>query len=277
MSSNTLSIKKISAAVIINLFLLAMVLLALMPFVYMLFTSMRQVYSMIDFNFKLTDLNLKNYKSVFTSFPFGKYFINSIIVVICSCALNVIVAAMAGYGFAKKRFKGRNILFFLFLATMMVPGQVTIIPVFVMFNSAKLLNTYASLILPTVGAFGVFLMKQFMENLPDELIEAAKIDGCSEFRTFCSIIIPLIKSVIISLTIFTFISVWNDFIWPLVVVSSDSRTTLTLGLSTLSGLYRTNYGLVMAGATLTFIIPFTLYIFLQKHFIEGIALSGIKG
>ena len=262
---------------IINVFLLFMVALAIVPFIYMVFTSLRQVYSMVDFNFKLLDLNLNNYVAVFSNFPFGVYFVNSIFVVICSCTLNIVVAAMAGYGFAKKRFKGKNIIFFFFLATMMIPGQVTIIPVFIMFNSVNLLNSYASLILPTVGAFGVFLMKQFMQNLPDELIEAARIDGCNEVRTFCCIIVPLIKSVIISLTIFTFISVWNDFIWPLVVVSSDSRTTLTLGLSTLSGLYKTNYGLVMAGATLTFFIPFVLYIFLQKHFIEGIALSGIKG
>ncbi len=272
-----MKVKKIVLSVIINAFFLFMVILALMPFLYMVFTSLRQVYSLVDFNFTLADFNFNNYKAVFTSFPFTLYFFNSILVVILACALNLIVSSLAGYGFAKKKFKGRNAIFFFFLATMMIPGQVTIIPVFVMFNMVHLLDSYAALILPTVGAFGVFLMKQFMESLPDELIEAAKIDGSGEVRTFCSIVIPLIKPVIISLTIFTFISVWNDFIWPLVVISSDSRTTLTLGLSTLSGLYKTNYGLVMAGATLTFAIPFLLYIFLQKHFIEGIALSGIKG
>ena len=277
MNTGALKVNKLFASVIINIFLLFMALLAIVPFLYMALTSFRQVYSMVDFNYKLSSFNFNNYKTVFSNFPFGTYFLNSVIVVVCSCALNIIIAAMAGYGFAKKRFKGRNAIFFLFLATMMIPGQVTIIPVFIMFNSVKLLNSYSSLILPTVGAFGVFLMKQFMESLPNELIEAARIDGCGEVRTFLGIVVPLIKSVIISLTIFTFISVWNDFIWPLVVVSSDSRTTLTLGLSTLSGLYKTNYGLVMAGATLTFIVPFVLYIFLQKRFIEGIALSGIKG
>ena len=277
MNTGALKVNKLFASVIINIFLLFMALLAIVPFLYMALTSFRQVYSMVDFNYKLSSFNFNNYKTVFSNFPFGTYFLNSVIVVVCSCALNIIIAAMAGYGFAKKRFKGRNAIFFLFLATMMIPGQVTIIPVFIMFNSIKLLNSYSSLILPTVGAFGVFLMKQFMESLPNELLEAARIDGCGEVRTFLGIVVPLIKSVIISLTIFTFISVWNDFIWPLVVVSSDSRTTLTLGLSTLSGLYKTNYGLVMAGATLTFIVPFVLYIFLQKRFIEGIALSGIKG
>ncbi len=241
----------------INLLFVVMTFTAIIPFIYMLFTSFRQVYSLTDFNFQLSDFNFDNYRAVFTNMPFLTYFKNSMIIVVCSCALNIAVSALAGYGFAKKRFKGRDLLFSLFLATMMIPGQVTIIPVFTMLN--------------------VFMMKQFMEGIPNELIEAAKIDGSGEIRTFFSIVIPLVKPVIISLTTFTFITVWNDFIWPLVVVSTDDMTTLTLGLSTLQGLYLTNYGLVMAGATLTFIVPFTLYIFLQKQFVEGIALSGIKG
>ena len=261
----------------INLLFIIMTFTAIIPFIYMLFTSFRQVYSLTDFNFQLSDFNFDNYRAVFTNMPFLTYFKNSMIIVICSCALNIAVSALAGYGFAKKRYKGKDLLFSLFLATMMIPGQVTIIPVFTMFNKLGLLNSYASLILPNVGAFGVFMMKQFMEGIPNELIEAAKIDGSGEIRTFFSIVIPLVKPVIISLTTFTFITVWNDFIWPLVVVSTDDMTTLTLGLSTLQGLYLTNYGLVMAGATLTFIVPFTLYIFLQKQFVEGIALSGIKG
>lgn len=219
----------------INLLFIIMTFTAIIPFIYMLFTSFRQVYSLTDFNFQLSDFNFDNYRAVFTNMPFLTYFKNSMIIVICSCALNIAVSALAGYGFAKKRFKGKDLLFSLFLATMMIPGQVTIIPVFTMFNKLGLLNSYASLILPNVGAFGVFMMKQFMEGIPNELIEAAKIDGSGEIRTFFSIVIPLVKPVIISLTTFTFITVWNDFIWPLVVVSTDDMTTLTLGLSTLQG------------------------------------------
>ncbi len=262
---------------LINLILAFMVFLALIPFLYMIFTSFRQVYSAGDLNFRIQDFNLNNYKSIFNSFPFFQYFFNSTLVSAFSCFLNVMVATLAGYGFAKKEFPGREIIFFFFLATLMVPGQVIIIPIYVIMNKLNLLNTYIALILPTVGAFGVFLMRQFMVNIPDELIEAAKIDGCKELTLFFKIIIPLIKPVIISLTIFILISVWNDLIWPLVVVSDKSRTTLTLGLSVLQGVYRTNYGLLMAGSTLTFLPPFLMYIFFQNKFVEGIALTGIKG
>lgn len=269
--------QKLFLHTIINVFLLAMALFAILPFLYMFFTSLRQVYSLIDFNFRLSELNFNNYKAVFQNFPFLLYFRNSLICVIGSCALNILVSAMAGYGFAKKKFAGREVIFFLFLATMMIPGQVTMIPIYMIFNRLKMLNTYSALILPVVGAFGVFLMRQFMNSLPDELIEAAQIDGCGETRLFIKIVLPSVRPVIISLTIFTFISVWNDFVWPLIVVTDDSHTTLTLGLSTLSGMYKTNYGLVMAGSTLTFLTPFLLYIFLQRQFIEGIVMTGIKG
>lgn len=265
------------SSVVINLFFAVMAVVAIIPFIYMLFTSFRQVYSLGDLNFRLKDFNINNYRSIFNNFPFLQYFFNSSFVVILSCFLNIMIASLAGYGFAKKRFPGREIIFFFFLATLMIPGQVTIIPVYVIMNKLDLLNTLTSLILPTIGAFGVFLMRQFMVSLPDELLEAARIDGCKELSTFFTIVIPLIKPVIISLTIFTFISVWNDFIWPLVVISDKSKATLTLGLSVLQGVYRTNYGLLMAGSVLTFLPPFLLYIFFQKSFIEGIALSGIKG
>lgn len=269
--------KKHAISVVINLIFAIMTILALIPFLYMFFTSLRQVYSLGDLNFRIQDFNLKNYKSIFNGFPFFRYFFNSTFVVVISCVLNILVASLAGFGFAKKTFPGRELIFFFFLATLMIPGQVTIIPIYVMLHKLNMLNTYSALILPTVGAFGVFLMRQFIIGVPDELLEAARIDGCRELKTFFTIVIPLIKPVIISLTIFTFISVWNDFIWPLVVISSKSKTTLTLGLSVLQGVYRTNYGLLMAGSTLTFLPPFILYIFFQKRFIEGIALSGIKG
>ena len=139
------------------------------------------------------------------------------------------------------------------------------------------MNTYPALFLPIINAFGVFLIRQFMYSVPNDLIDAARIDGCGENRIFFTIVIPLIKSVLISLVIFTFISSWNDFLWPLVIVTKPEMRTLTLAISALRGSYSTNYGLVMAGSTLAFLPPFILYILLQKQFMEGIALSGIKG
>ena len=184
---------------------------------------------------------------------------------------------MAAYGFAKKRFPGRETFFILYLITMMIPGQVTLIPVFTMVRNLGLMNTYPALFLPVINAFGVFLIRQFMFGVPDELLESAKIDGASEPKIFINIVMPLIQAVLISLTIFTFITVWNDFLWPLVIASKPEMHTITLAISVLRGNYLSNYGLVMAGSTLAFLPPFILYLILQKQFVEGIALSGIKG
>ena len=250
--------------------------LAIFPFAYMMLVSLTQK-TVLDLNFADAEYSLINYNRVFRNFNLAVNLANSIIVTVSPCVLNCIISSMAAYGFAKKRFPFRDQLFTIYLATLMIPGQVTLIPVFTIMKKLGLMNTYPALFLPIINAFGVFLMRQFMVSLPDELLEAARIDGCGENRIFISIVIPLIKSVIVSLTIFTFISCWNDFLWPLVIVTKPQMQTLTLAISALKGSYSTNYGLVMAGSTLTFLPPFVLYVFLQKQFVEGIAISGIKG
>lgn len=222
-------------------------------------------------------MDLRNFKNLLSNFPVLTYVKNSLIVVFCACFFNVVTATMAGYAFAKKKFPMKEGIFWLYLATLMLPGQVILIPVFTIMKQMNLLNTYPALFLVILDAFGVFLMRQFMEGIPDELIESAKIDGCGELRIFLQIIVPLSKPVIVSLVVFTFITSWNDFIWPLVMVTKDEMKTLTLGLSMLQNNYVSNYGLVMAGATVAFIFPFILYCILQRKFVEGIALSGIKG
>lgn len=250
--------------------------LALFPFFYMLLTSLRQTYSM-ELDFSLKGLNFQNFRTIFKNFEFAKYFLNSGIVAVIACLLNALVSSMAAYGFEKKRFKGSQMLFGVYLATLIVPSQVILIPLFAIIQKLHLMNTHLVLALPVVNAFGVFLIRQFMASVPDELIEAARIDGCREFKIYYAIVLPLIKPVLISLTVFTFITTWNDFVWPLIAVTDSNKSTLTLALASLQGNYATNYGLVMAGATLVFLPPFILYIFLQKQFVEGIALSGVKG
>ncbi len=249
---------------------------AFFPFVYMILLSFTQSESL---NFQWDDLafNFVNYEKVFVQTPFFSALRNSLIVSFCACTLNMLVSSMAAYGLEKKVFRGRKFIFGIYLATLAVPGQVTLIPVFTLMRNMGMLDTYPALILPILNAFGVFLVKQFMTSVPDELLEAAQIDGAGEIRTFTGIVLPLIKPVLVSLTVFTFISTWNDFLWPLVVTSSEEMRTLTVALSLLKGQFTTNYGLVMAGSVMTFIFPFTLYIILQKQFVEGIALSGIKG
>lgn len=262
--------------VLAGVLLASLAVTALFPFVYMLLTSLRQTYSM-DLNFSLSGLNFQNYSTIFKNFEFGKYLFNSTLVVVIACSLNVLISSMAAFGFEKKKFRGSQFIFSIYLATLMVPSQVILIPLFIIVQKLNLMNTYLVLALPIVNAFGVFLIKQFITSVPDELMEAARIDGCRDFKIYYSIIIPLIKPVLVSLVVFTFISTWNDFVWPLIAVTDNNRSTLTLALSALQGNYATNYGLVMAGATLTFLPPFILYIFLQKQFVEGIALSGVKG
>lgn len=256
--------------------LTAMALTALVPFIYMALVSLTQKLT-LDLRFDIGTFSLLNYARVFRNFNIGRNLLNSVIVTGSACALNNIISSMAAYGFSKRRFPGRDLLFSVYLATLMIPGQVTLIPVFTMIARLNMMNTYPALFLPIINAFGVFLVRQFMVNVPDELLEAARIDGCGENRMFVTIVLPLIKPVLISLTIFTFITSWNDFLWPLIIATKPQKHTLTLAVSALKGNYSTNYGLVMAGSTLTFLPPFILYVILQKQFVEGIALSGIKG
>ena len=257
---------------IISIVLIFAAITTLFPFIYMLLTSLKQTYSM-DLNFSLDHINLNNYKTIFKNYDFGRYLINSTVVVVFACFLNAIISSMAAYGFSKKKFKGSEFLFWIYLATLMVPSQVILIPMFIIIQKLHMMNSYAALIFPIINAFGVFLIKQFMGNVPDELLEAARIDGCKEFRIFYSIVLPLIRPVLVSLTVFTFITTWNDFVWPLITITDSTMSTLTLALSSLQGNYATNYGLVMAGATLTFFPPFLLYVFFAISFIYSTAFS----
>lgn len=251
-------------------------LLAMLPFVYMTLVSFTQK-QVLDLNFNFAEFSWKNYQRIFYNFNIGGAILNSAIVTGGACFLNAVVSSMAAYGFAKKKFPGRNAIFAIYIITLMIPSQATLIPNFIIVKSLGLLNTRFVLMLPILNAFGVFLVRQFMLGLPDELLEAAKIDGCTEVKVFLKIVIPLIKTVLISLTMFTFITCWNDFLWPLITITEEKKKTLTLLISALKGNYSTNYGLVMAGSFLAFAPPFLLYIVLQKEFVQGIALSGIKG
>ena len=263
---------RIVGTVLVTLF----AMLCVLPLLYMVavsFTDSETLY------IKLKDLrpDISNYVYAITKRNFGLALKNSVITVVGSCLLVDIVSTMAAYGFEKKPVPGKETLFQGYIATMMIPGQVILIPMFMMMNRAHLSNTYAALILPMVGAFGIFLMRQFMVAVPNELLEAAEIDGCGEVRRFVTIVIPLVQPALITLTVFTFNAAWNNFLWPLIINTRSEMAVLPVTMSTLSSNSTTNYGMVMAGATLTFLFPFVLYIFLQKQFVEGIALGGVKG
>lgn len=259
--------------------LILAMLVSVFPLIYMVVLSFMNTTSM-----KLTlervftaSYTLKNYVKLFKQVDFLAFFRNSAITTVYAVVVNCVFCSMAAYGFAKKRFPGKNGIFMGFLATMMIPGQVTLIPTFLILKKLGMLNTYSAVALTSCGAFGVLLIHQFMEKLPNDLLEAADIDGCSEFGKFTKIVVPLIKPCIISLAIFTFISVWGSLVLPLIVNTKEEMTTLMVAIANMkSDKNLTDYGFQMAAATLSFAPPFILYLFLQKQFVEGIAISGMK-
>ncbi|WP_102401144.1 carbohydrate ABC transporter permease [Haloimpatiens massiliensis] len=257
--------------------LLVIVSCMLVPFIYMLIMSFKVTYTAYNFSLSLSDVTLQNYITIFKDSNFMHYFFNSMFIAISGVVLTVIFSSLAGYAFAKMDFAGNNKLFFFMIITLIIPSQVTMIPLYIIMRKLGWIDSYLALILPIPTAFGVFLMRQAILNIPKELLESAKIDGCSDFRIFFQIVLPLIKPAIITLSIFTFVGAWNEFLWPLIITTDDTVRTLTVGLSTLGAQYTVNYGLIMAGATITFIPSLIFYLILQNKFVEGVTLSGMKG
>lgn len=221
---------------------------------------------------------LENFTELFTRLNFPQFFTNSAVVAVFVTLGNLMFCSMLGYAFAKIDFWGRDWLFRIVLGTMMIPGIVMLVPLFVLVSRLGLVDTYAGLILPFLaGPFGVFLMRQFISSLPDELIDAGRIDGAGEFRIFTRIILPLCKPALATLGILTFLGSWNNFLWPLVVASSEDKYTLPVALALYSvGQNENNYGLMLAGAVAVVAPVVVVFLILQKHIIQGIATSGIK-
>jgi multiple sugar transport system permease protein len=223
-------------------------------------------------------LHFENYLSVFKTIPFLRYFLNTIGISAACCAGTLITSSMAAYAFARLKFPGRDVLFLVYLGTLMVPRQVTLIPNFILFRVAGLIDSPLALILTGIfTAYGTFLLRQFFLGIPRELEEAGIIDGFGYGRRFTQIILPLSKPALTTLFIVTLLNIWNEYLYALVFINSDSKRTLTLGLAILRGDFDVQWNLVMA-ATLLAVLPLLIaYFFLQRFFVEGIALSGIKG
>jgi multiple sugar transport system permease protein len=249
------------------------------PFLFMFSTSFTQSFTMMSYPPRLIPENpsLSNYYEIVFNFQnglFPRWFFNTIFTTFCIIIGSLNLNTLSGYIFAKKDFYGKNIIFVLLLATMMVPGAVTLIPAFLLINKLKLFDTYWALILPALASpFGIFMMRQFISSLPSELIEVAKVDGASELRIFWSIIIPLSLPAMAALGIFTLINAWNSFLWPLVVLRSTNMRTLVVGLATVQSEYHPEYGLIMAGSVLTVLPLLFLYIAFQPYFVEGLRLG----
>jgi multiple sugar transport system permease protein len=203
--------------------------------------------------------------------------LNSAIIAIANTAISLFVSSFYGYIFAKKDFPGKKYLFWILISTLMVPFHVVAIPIFLMFRNFHMLNSYWGLIIPGIfSAYGVFLMRQVIKTLPTELLEAAKMDGCSEFGIYARIVLPLAKPGLAVLGIFTFVGNWNDFFWPLILLNKAEMYTLPVGLPTLQGQW-TDFGLLMAGATLAALPTIIIFLIFQRYFLQGITVGAIKG
>jgi multiple sugar transport system permease protein len=219
----------------------------------------------------------ENYTDAFQAAPFGRFYLNSLFVAVTVTLGQLVTCSMAAYAFARMQFRGRDLLFYLFLGTMMVPAHVTMIPSFMILHWLGLIDSYGALILPGLAsAFGTFLLRQFFLTLPKELEEAAFIDGCGRFRVLWQIILPLARPALATLAVFTFMGVFNDFLWALIVVNSQELYTVQLGLAIFRDRYSTEWGPLMAGSVAATLPILVLFFVAQKHFIEGIALSGLK-
>lgn len=224
-------------------------------------------------------ITIENYINVFQSIPIAKYFFNSLLVATITTIGQVIFSAFAGYGFAKLKFRGSDFVFIIILITMMIPPQVNIIPLFFLMREFHLIDTYQALIIPGFfGGFGIFMFRQFFLSLPDELLEASKIDGCNVFQTFCKIALPLSLPTISTLSIFTFISSWNSFMWPLIVTNSDAMRTLPVGLAVFKGSFReiTAWGDLLACAVICTIPTIVVFLLGKKYFIDDMLQGGVK-
>ncbi len=266
--------------IVVHAVLFIWLLISVIPFIWMVSTSFKGPGEIFVFPPKWIPRapTFQNYIDLFQEVNFGRPFLNSVIVSLSTTFLSVLIATMAGYGFAKFNFKNKNVLFLVILGTIMVPGQITMIPVFLLLTQFNLLNTYWGLILPAIAnAFNIFFMRQFISGIPDELIEAAKMDGAHEGWIFFRVILPLAKPAMAAITIFTFTGSWNNFLWPLIIATDESMYTLPVAISVLGGQYTENIAMQMAGSVIVILPLIIVFLFTQKYFIKGITFTGLKG
>ena len=266
--------------VLLYVFLVIMAAVMLLPFLWMLSASLKQDRDVFTFPIQWIPENPEwsNYSRIWTQIPLLTYILNTVKLTIIVTLLQLFTSSFAAYAFSKLRFKGRNALFLGYIATIAVPWQAYMVPQFMMLRGMGLNNTHlAIIILQAFSAFGVFLMKQFYEGVPTELCEAARIDGMTEYGIYAKIMLPLAKPAISTLTIFTFVNTWNDFLGPYIYLTRDNLKTIQLGLRSFIGQYSSEYGLIMAGSVVTMIPVLAVFLSLQKYFVEGVASTGLKG
>ena len=262
--------------------LIVTAMLMVAPFAWMVASSLKALPEIYHYppNFLPAKAQWNNYRVAWNTLPFGRFFLNSAVVATATTIGTLTTSSMAGYSFARLRYPGRDRLFLAYLATMMVPFPVLMIPLFIIARELHLIDTLMGIILPSIfTAWGTFLVRQYILSLPRELEEAARVDGASFFRIFRDIVLPLCGPVLATLGIFTFLASWNDFIWPLIMISSVENKTLPLGLSMFQSrsAMRVPWHLIMAASTFSVLPVLFVFILGQRYYIRGIAISGLKG
>lgn len=266
--------------ILIHGFLIAMAVLTLTPFVWMLLGSFKSTLEILDANQTLfpKEFITTNYTMVNEQFNFMTYFKNSIVVVVAITVLASYTSAITGFVLGKYNFRMKKIAFGIVMATMMLPWCVTIIPRYSIIKDIGWINSYKALIVPAMfSGFGIFMMKQTMEEIPDEFLEAARIDGANEFYTFHMIVLPMAKNGVFSIAIFQFLWAWEDYLWPYLVINNPDKQLISVGLKLFNGQYQTDYGSLFAATVISIIPVIVVYLLLQKRFVDGIAAGGLKG
>lgn len=284
--SNTKKLKSkkrnaIIGKVCIYVILLIMTACMIVPFLWMLSASIksnREVFLMDPFVWIPENPKWDNYINIWTKIPMLKFVENTVLLTIIVTLFQLLTSSFAAYSFAKLEFKHKNTLFLAYISTIAMPWQVYMVPQFIMMRSMGLNDKLLAMIcLQAFSAFGVFLMKQFYEGIPNDLCEAARIDGMSEYRIYATIMLPLSKPALSTLTIFTFVNTWNDYLGPLIYLKTETKKTIQLGLKMFIGQYSAEYGLIMAGSVVSLVPVIVVFLCLQKYFVEGVASTGLKG
>ena len=271
--------KRGPAAVVINSALGIAAAFALFPLLWMVSVSFMQPGAASSYPPPLmpADATLQNYRDLFTRASMGGYLLNSLIVACGLTVTSVLFNVMAGYAFAKLQFTGRDALFKALLAALVIPGQVAMMPLFLMLKAMGLVNTWAGVIVPGMaGVFGIFLVRQYARSIPDALLEAARIDGASELRIFILVVLPLLKPVLVTLAVFAFLGSWNDFMWPLIVLTDSTLHTAPVALASLSREHVQDSELMMAGSVVTIAPVLVLFLGLQRYYLQGLLVGSVK-
>lgn len=265
---------------LLHALLIAGAVVALVPLVWMVSASLMPTGEANTFppRFVPSRVTLDHYATLFTGLDLGRYVLNSTLVALGATGLSLLVTSLAGYALAKLRFRGRDLTFKLLLAALVVPAQVTMLPLFLELKQLGLVNSYLGVLIPYLApVYGIFLIRQYALSIPDDLLDAARIDGAGELRLYGTVVLPVIAPALATLAIFTFLGTWNDFMWPLIVLSDDSRHTLPVALARLSGEHVQDTELMMAGSVITVLPVFMTFVILQRHYIQGIMAGSLKG